>query len=59
MFGETQIYNIIIGGSTDSPRIPSTEKFRGASKKSITQWLIMFEAQCRALEISEEHNKRK
>ena len=41
------------------PKIPSIEKFRGANDKSIIQWLSMFEAQCRALEISEQHNKRK
>ena len=39
------------------PKITSIEKFRGANDKNIAQWLFMFEAQCRALEISEEHNK--
>ena len=41
------------------PKIPSIDKFRRANDKSITQWLSMFEAWWRALEISEEHNKRK
>ena len=41
------------------PKILSIDKFRGANDKSITQWLSLFEAQCRALEIFEEHNKRK
>ena len=59
LFGKTQIYNTIIGGSTEIPKIPSIEKFRGANDKSITQWLSIFEAHCRPLEISEEHNKRK
>ena len=39
------------------PKIQSTEKFRVANDKSITQWLSRFEAQCQALEIFEEQNK--
>ena len=36
------------------PKIRSIEKFRGANDKSITEWLSMFEAQCRALETTSD-----
>ena len=41
------------------PKIPNIEKFRGNSDQSFSQWIKRYEAQCIALEISEDDNKKK
>ena len=40
------------------PRIPSIKKFSGDDKVSFSQWLLQFEAQLGALDISLDQNRQ-
>ena len=41
------------------PKIPNIAKFKGTNEQSFDQWIAMFEAQCGALEVVEDNNKKR
>lgn len=40
-------------------KLPSIKKFRGDNTQSFSKWILMFEAECRALEISQAEHRKK